>query len=216
MLSPKELDNIYTGKSGFVIGGGPSLKPYLNNEKVITFLQSNITIGCNRAYEFLTPSYTVVGDPWFSVFYREQLEQLTCPLFLPDSTRKLQKKDVYYLQRQSTAKPYVPLSFSQPISFTNNCGVLATRIAHLFGCNQLYLLGMDLHTTPEGTHYHSGYPQPDRNASESRYRQFTEIFITTIKEMQEHGRIIISCSPTSPLNEIIPYEPLEELVYRLG
>lgn len=92
-----------------------------------------------------------------------------------------------------------------------NSGYCALQLAILLRAQKVYLLGVDL-TVQKNTHYHDWYC--------TRRERFVRVLGDYLKHWENGLRQIqagtdvevISCSPISPLNEIIPYIPYEEVL----
>ena len=210
MIPLDRLTNYFQDAPVFVIGGGPSLKPYIQNETITNFLKTQVTLGCNRMFEWFSPTMAVIMDAWFFANYKAQIAQLPCPFFIPDHVKDI-LPNMYKVRKFRSTTDHIPTSFAQGVSVSNNCGVYATRIAYLLTRGPIFLLGMDLTHHPKDTHWHSTYSDPKRNSTSHRYQQFVRVFLETVQKMRAAERIIVSCSPASPLNAHIPYKSLDDV-----
>lgn len=211
---PQRFDNRHVGHPGFVIGGGPSLRPYLKHQALTAWLQQQVTVGVNRAYEWFTPTYLVVGDKWFLNQYTSILSQLPCLTFVPDNIQQVPLwANMVVFYKDARGYTQHPASLGQQISCSNNTGTIALRIAGVMGCNPIYLLGVDLQVTEDGqTHFHTGYG-PQRQPSAQRFGQFRTEYCKAITELDRYGIQVRSCSAVSSLNTVIPYDNLERLYH---
>lgn len=206
-------DNFYEGRRGFVVGGGPSISEYDKN--LLTKLDSEIVIGTNKSYKIINPTYTVIGDSWYYDTFTEEIELLKHEVIFP-STIKLRQILNHYviLNRKDQPDKEVPTSFKNPISFKNNAGCTALRVAYLLGCNPIYLVGIDcrLELEPDRvrTHWHEYYPQ-NRRPSKDRLKVFYNLWTDLIGKMSE-SRKIYSCSPTSELNKFVEWIDLKNVL----
>ena len=91
----------------------------------------------------------------------------------------------------------------------DNSGFCAMQLAVLLGYTEIYLLGIDLHATPQATHFHGGYGQPFQRFESDLERYYT-YFKTALEELaiKKPDVKVYSCSPSSRLNNIIPYVKL--------
>lgn len=217
-----ELNNKYKDKSCFIIGGGYSLKETVDDLLITMMMESRLTLGVNLAYKWFTPSYLVIGDDYFWLKYIKDLEVLNCQIFVPDRFSNYKKySHVIPIMKSYNRKELVTYSFLSPFLIGSNTGLLALRIAYALGCNPIYLLGIDLRIDLKQTHWHSGYPDPERHPKQERYNIFVDDWRKTILLMQEpcintgdKGRDIISCSAVSILNDILPYQSLWSVLYQ--
>jgi len=222
----KKFDNLYGGRRrGFIIGGGPSITKLQNNGFDFARLEGEITIGVNKAYNLLTPTYLFFGDTWFWKQFKDEIVDVECIKFCPDNVARKGKidctkhPDVYVINRDSGQGCHirvVPESLDTRVSFWNNSGVSALRIAHVLGLKPLYLVGFDMYMQDEEgrTHFHNDYVG-HRVAATSivRYEQFYQAFEATIKALREKLVRIYSCSPVSKLNDLIPFKDLNDLTF---
>ncbi len=92
----------------------------------------------------------------------------------------------------------------------NNSGYCALQLAILMGFDEIYLLGVDLELDGGKTHYHKGYRSHPAKRMKQNLIEYKKHFIKGVAEAKEEGEVIISCSPNSALNGIIPYTKLSE------
>lgn len=224
---PEQFDNLYLGKTrGFVLGGAPSIKDLIDEGFDFSRLAGEVTIATNKAYDLLTPTYLVIGDSWFWKHFQHEILQLKCIKFCPSNVARkgrvdcAQNPDIYVVRRDSEQGCHLPGrvapdSFKRPVSFWNNSGVSALRLAHILGLHPIYLVGFDMYLEDEEgrTHFHSAY-SPERVAATTvcRYDNFLQAFEVTIKEMRRKLIRIYSCSPISRLNPLIPFKDIREVV----
>lgn len=234
-LDPKKYDNCYLNESGYIIGGGHSIRELVKSGFDFKKLNNSITIGVNKAYDLLVPTYVIIGDPWFWKNFCHEIRQIDCLKIIPDNVIKscrITDKDVYGIKRYLGSwktTSIISQSFTEEISFWNTTGTAALRVAYIMGLNPVYLIGIDCAVSNEKgqTHFHNGYVGSNRNSSikpnqitekwkkqmRSRYGNFYRSFAETIKYMKirRKGFIVYSCSPISKLNDIIPYKNLHTL-----
>ena len=206
---PESFDNIHQGRPGFLIGGGPSLRPYLTNASVTSWLQTQITFGANRAYEWFAPTYLAVCDKWFLNTYEKQLKELPCLLFVSDNIQQSPWKNMVIFYKDGRNEQELPASLRYKISCSNNTGTTALRLLAMMGCNPLYLLGVDLREPSQNiSHFHSGYG-PKRMPSAQRLKNFEDAYRKTLLALNNKNIACFSCSAVSPLNNLIPFKKLE-------
>jgi hypothetical protein len=213
------MDNTHKGKRGFVIGGGPSIKRFLRNDHITTLLRNEIAVGVNKAYTWFTPTYLVAGDQGFiKTFWKSELEQLDCVKFFAKDCfpKDYDTTNVHLLERiiepNDPRTHELPKSLFLPISFWQNSGAIAIRIAYLLGLNPLYLLGFDGGFKKNNEkNFHSDYLKVGYRGCDSYwYSIATDVLKILIKKLQEVGIKIYSCSEKSTLNSIIEYVPLSQ------
>lgn len=154
---PKATNNSETGETKqiwndevvYIIGGGPSLKHFdwsrLEGKKVIAI---------NRAFEVL-PNADVLywTDSRFYKWYRKEINKfpglkITCRSFHDKPS------DVVLLKANNAIKMDIRPGF---ISHGNNSGYGAINLAVKLGAKKIYLLGYDMKSNTNDSHWHSGY-----------------------------------------------------------
>lgn len=211
--NPRTYDKKHEGKRAFIIGGGPSVSTILDSGfDFKKEFKDEITFGINKAYHLLMPTYLVFGDAYFWNHFGTEIKKLSCMKIVPDNIIHNYRDDtMIILKRSQTPKDVLPVSLAAPVSFINNSGLAALRIAYAMGCNPVYLIGIDVKITEDGkTHYHDFYSGL-RVTPPSRYRQFYNEFDRTITALKGKCEVF-SCSDISALNNLIPYIPIQEVV----
>ena len=200
-------DNAYKGQRGFIIGGGPSVSSI--DADIFDQLSTEIVLGINKAHKIIKPTFTVVGDKWYYNNFTEEIEKLDHPVILPSNIPLRQKKDHYIvLTRKDRRSLVLPTSLESPISFRNNAGCTAFRIAYLLGLNPIYLIGIDCRIVELKTHWHNHYTE-NRKPNADRLRRFYNTWVELLEEAKKNEVITYSCSVVSELNQIIDYVNLE-------
>jgi len=210
------FDNKHQGQRGFVIGGGPSIRFTAEDGFDFDVLKSEITVGANKAYKLFTPTYLVWGDKNFYRRYKQDIQKLECTMFLSNhdtpGEEDAPKDDPRFIRLQRVldghGRHHVPTTFAGPVSFWQNSGLIALRIAYLLGLNPIYLLGMDLKKFENAAWFHDGYDfskGPGENWFNLVHTNFVRFF------EQVEGVDIYSCSSISSLNKVIPYVDIKTL-----
>lgn len=210
----RDLTDKHKNQRGFLIGGGSSLLTLQESGFDFSRLQSEVIVGVNKAYKLLIPTYLVFGDNAFIKNFTQEIYALPCVKFAPhDILRGYSHPTLYGVQRGNRESDTLPRGLSAPISFINNSGVGALRITYTLGCNPIYLLGIDLSVNTAGdTHFHQDYKAIGRKTRPESYTAFQREYIKVITALRAHHIDVISCSPISKLNDIIPYVPIEEVL----
>jgi hypothetical protein len=213
LLALRSLNKLHEGQRGFLIGGGPSLKTLQESGFDFTRLSNDIRLGINKAYKLLELSYLVFGDEIFQKTFFDELEKVECLKFAPnDIMRGKVLPNLRLLRRGSNYQEVLPRGLDGPVSFINNTGVAGLRILYCLGCNPIYLLGVDLGSNTNGeTHFHMDYESLKRPVPKDRYKAFYTEYVRTIHALRTRNVSVISCSPASLLNTLIPYVPIATL-----
>jgi hypothetical protein len=218
-LVDNRFDGIHRGQRGFVIGGGPSILDLMDNGFSFEKLSDDITVGANKIYIYLIPTYLLWTDPYFWNTFHHELDELDCIKFCPDFVvLKTKKKEIdAYIFRGDDIKgdKTYALSMTDIIPAWRNTGVTALRIAVILGLNPIYLLGMDCRKEDDKgrTHCHNEYDK-DRisKTKPETFDFFAEDFIETVADLTKIDIKVYSCSPTSQLNDSIEYKDIMEIV----
>lgn len=209
-----DLINIHKGQTGFIIGGGYSIKQILENQSAISFINEHIVIGTNKAYKFFDLDYLVCCDPHFWKNYKHEIKNLETIKFCPsiiknvDEVKNLHKFNIKHART-------VPSDFNL-IKIENNTGVAAIRIGYLLGLNEIYLLGFDLCKVEVGNekikNFHDGYDKErEEKVTDDKLQEHYEEIRHTINEITKLYNIkFYSCCEYSPLNNDIPVVEIDK------
>lgn len=218
----KWFDKAHRNKRGFVLGGGPSILQLKEEGFDFSLLKDEITIGTNVAYNLFVPNYLIWMDKYFWDNFGRKTRTIDCVKFCPDhimKSCKIEDEDIYAIRRwsgQGSDNGALTESFSDPMSFWNNSGVAALRIAYMLGLRPIYLVGVDL-TKTDGkgnTHFHKEYEkQRVGKTGILRYGQFYRAFERTIKALKKRSVRVYSCSPISELNNVLKVVDIKELLH---
>jgi hypothetical protein len=204
----------------FVLGGGPSLKDFDFHK-----LTDRETIVTNKSIlEVSSPSYFISVDYTFPrKIGIARFGQIKAPkIFVADFSHSfLTEKNgqivderfnlIYHLNDFNVVvKSYradgIGYSFDDFRTGLNS-GFCALQLAVILGYEKIYLLGVDL-TVTDRTHFHSGYGESLQTFSE-KLRLYENYFRKGLLELSGSRTKVISCSPTSNLNDVIPYKNIE-------
>lgn len=203
----------HRGKSGVVIGGGFSLKKQTNNLPPLK--EHHIIIGVNKAYKLLTPHYLWFSDQNFWIEFSFEIQDLhDCIVFFPaeytevkggsqgtfipvETERTLRSENQLLIQKQK-----------RKLLLTGGSGLCGLRIASFLGLDPIYLLGMDCCISENGNqHFHTDYDDKSWGlACPKWYENCFYHFKETLKILNKVR--VISCSPNSRLNTLIPYKDI--------
>ncbi len=91
-------------------------------------------------------------------------------------------------------------------------GYGALQLAILLKYKEVYLLGYDM-CVHDQTHYHGRYGERKKELFQKKLDGYFKLYREAIQEIREKTRVkVFSCSPTSRLNELIPYVSIEEVL----
>jgi len=183
-----KIEPIWDNETVYIVGGGPSLSDFdwkkLEGKKVIAI---------NRAFQVL-PNADVLywTDSRFWKWYSTEIKRfkglkVTCRPYSPTSN------DVILLKATNN-KPYE----ADPghISHGNNSGYGAINLAVKLGAKKIYLLGYDMESNPNKTHWHSGY---DAKHNHSIYMKMMASFSSLAPVLKQMGIRVFNANPKSKL-----------------
>lgn len=148
----------WSGRDCFLIGGGPSLRdPFF-----VKFLDEYIctrkflSIGINKAFVWNpTINYSMDYSFWKDIKQQKDwIDYKGLKVFL--RRRKDTFDDSIYVVNEINEKK-ISLDLKAGIYPGNNSGFGGLMLAIALGCKRIWLLGYDLMTTKEHTHWHGGY-----------------------------------------------------------
>lgn len=213
-------------KEVYIIGGGPSLKKFdfeLLSEKDTIVVNKSILDIPNANY-FVTVDYTFLrkvgspklgGDTVAKVFVACLHFDYMCEEegIITDSRTgmkyDLSAFDVIIKSRRADGIGYSLGDFRNGL----NSGYCALQLAVILGYKKINLLGIDLQVDSNQaeliTHYHGGYGQ-DPYKFAMKLEEYYVHFVGGLQRLKDETDIeVVSLSPTSRLNEVIPYRELK-------
>lgn len=181
-------EKIWDNETVYIVGGGPSLKSFKWDK-----LKCKNVIAINRAYEML-PGATVLywTDSRFYKWYKDDINKFkglkyTCRPFNDKPS------DVKLLKPTSAMKIDIRPSF---ICHGNNSGYGAINLAIKLGAKKIYLLGYDMNSSPNTTHWHDGYTVKHNHTI---YQKMIKYFDTMPSELKKLGVQVFNANPKSQL-----------------
>lgn len=213
-MNLKAFDNKHAGNRGFVIGGGPSIFPLLlRSDMSIKGLEREITVGANKAYKILEPTYLAICDWRFCVLYGKEMTQeapytykFTKDTYLPKMGVAVPNLYGLKVDGDRMGQGFLTHSFEDPMTFPN-AGGTALIIAYMLGLNPIFLVGIDCCSDRNMTHFHNDYDEKDQaeRIKTGLYTRMMLVFEPLLKQLKKKGVTVYSCSSISALNDLIPY-----------
>ncbi|MHA2023966.1 MAG: hypothetical protein ACTSWQ_09930 [Candidatus Thorarchaeota archaeon] len=222
------MAKMVSGRECFIVGGGPSLKGFdfnlLVGKEVIVVNKAIIHVP--GAKYFVTVDYTFLRKVNFSKLLTPSISKvfIACLHFdyivekggmivdtRSNTVYDLSDFDVVVKSRQAEGFGYRFFDFRNGY----NSGYCALQLAVILGYKRINLLGFDLQVVkdqgPVFTHYHGGYGQ-NVNKFETCLEKYLRCFLTGLDQLNRETDVkVISLSPISKLNEVIPYKEVEEV-----
>jgi hypothetical protein len=183
------INKRHEGEAIYIIGGGASLTGFDFSK-----LDGKITIACNRAIQFFTPTYMVYMDDQFYEWYEDDIKAFD-GLKFSHSWNKYRDNVIF-------ANNLGPLGlsedFKEGLMHGGNAAFLALNLAYVMGGDPIYILGVDMCYSDERTHFHDGYPKED-TIGEKRFDHMIRAFDYASGIFDERGVKVYNCSGISKL-----------------
>ena len=167
-LSKVVQSGSWKGRRCFLIGGGPSLKCFkparIENELTIginkSIIKFNPTINYSMDIKFHDSLLTLDSTDPEGMLIKERWNNYKgIKVFLRLTPKQLYMQEVYLVEK--IHKRTISFDLDKGIYPGGNSGFGALMLAIALGANPIYLLGYDLKTTENRTHWHNGYPHQD-------------------------------------------------------
>lgn len=196
------ITNEYKGKRCFIVGGGASISYLIEHGLDVSKLICNeITVGTNKSYLLGKSTYHVVMDS--SYYSKDKINLLHQNLLVSDSIgRDNTETKLTVIKRSNKSNTSISNTFEEGLYDGKSSGYLAMNVAHVMGCNPIYLLGIDL----VGKHFHDGYGAAKDLSLPKEHRVIEREFRKGVECVKSKGVPVVSLSHISVLNDIIPYD----------
>jgi len=224
LYSKQKDDNIC-----FVVAGGPSLRDFnfdLLNSKT-TFVSNKTLFDVPNANYFVTTDYTFLNFLKKNNLYAEWKQNESEKFFVANCIAEViqnkngQITDTRYnlhyelkdFDNIIICKSAKDVGFNyEHFNSGYNSGFCSFQLALIMGYKTIYLLGMDMNCNEE-THYHGGYGK-SLDKMNQNLMNYSKHFKEVLKKLkiERPDLNVISCSPISSLNEIIPYKNIEKIL----
>jgi hypothetical protein len=203
-ISEVLTSNDWSGKRCFIIGGGDSLRNFS-----YSCLDNELTIGINRAFEVCDSTINYSMDAFFHNWMQSEAST-------DKGAKRLQKWKEFrgfkvFLENPGTnfgmdnfivkrrAERSISLSLKRGIYGGNNSGFGALMLAIALGSKEIYLLGFDMKTQGERTHWHEGYPGQNKERMARVLPNFAKLFEEFAPHLSGQGIKIFNLNPDSAL-----------------
>lgn len=231
------LQNLYRGRSAFLVCGGPSFAKMPGRVQRILKRPAFLTMAVNNAPKVFRPNlWCSVDEP--DHFLRSIYLDPTIMKFQPvgkvnkalwDSDKwesmDVRVKDcpnVYYYSL--THDGYPDQFLSQPKYFWGFSGQggggrsvmhVAVKLLYDLGCRRIFLLGADFHMTPErGYSFEQARHAGSVKNNNDTYRKLNERFTVLRPQFEAAGLQVINCTPDSQLHSFarMPFMEAADMV----
>jgi len=202
-------DGIWKGRRCFIVGGGPSVKKF-----DLTRLRGELVIALNNSFahiDYPTILFSIDDCYWGQLELGDKHPTPLDPAII--KAYKTTKAFKVWVDITKTGYPSDDIlkvrfvghsAFSQSLycglGCGENTGYAAINLAYCLGVSELYLLGYDMQTDADRTHWHEGYGDAGRIPNMWTYKRFLSFF-PHIKNHLECPMRIINLNPDSALRE---------------
>ena len=208
MLQANDLLGRHAGHPGFVIGTGMSVSVLLDELLVPPqAFDEEIVLGCKQIHRDFKLSYWVCMDTAFHLREQNKIAQKSFTKFVPynesiDEDIPPDPNRISLPHKEPISSPDTVAESFDDLCIASDTGVIALRIAYLLGLNPIYLIGLSDNIYKGKLHYHS---ESKRIVAEQTVTTMGNELIPFIEAISEKGTQVISCSPISILNAVVPY-----------
>jgi len=184
----KEIQPIYKDQTIYLIGGGPSLKNFDFN-----VLKTKNSIAINKAYQVASfANFLYWSDFRFYQWFKEDIDNFKGFKV----TNKPKPIDDNIINLKDTGKLGIDIN-PHALRHGNNSGYAAINLAVHLGVNKIILLGYDMGSSGNATHFHNGY---DTKTDEKVYKNnMLPCFESLVDELKELKIEIWNASKDSKL-----------------
>ena len=218
MINAKFFQDREKGRSAYIIGNGPSIRTHN-----LSLLMGRVVIGMNasplleRQHGFRAQYYTL-SDRRFLV---DSGKRPICCGDLPPYSYRILRGDLDVDDDQSAeiqgrtcyVRPLGRDGFSRNLRrgfyFGSTTTMLAIQLAYYMGCQDIYLLGVDMRYSDESPRFYSEeVPQMPDNLISVQLKNIADAY----RELKREGRHLMCCTESSFLRAYLPFMDYERSV----
>ncbi len=208
------VEKEWEDKPCYIIGGGTSLKPYVNS--LMGLNDKGYVIAVNDSYKHCDPDLIFTLDHTWLEKNHETIPSMPAVVYaaVAEDHERPDLGCVVYLKRRN--RNGIALLSTDPSAITNglNSGFGALNLAWLKGCKEIFLLGFDFKPGHGGnSHYHDGYKWYNPVATGNMFPKWAQLFHECAGQIKDAGVKVINCSDNSLLTAF-PYKPYREIFER--
>jgi len=222
-----DLDNIFAGESCILVGSAPSLKEqiHLLQDPRLT------TMAMNNAASMFTPTLWIGADPAQNysnaIFSVPSIMKFNyCNLSKPDrhtsrvggtGPRLLDLPNMYFIEGRANVKAEEYFAKGRQFVWWKNVFMVALQTLYRLGFKTVYLAGCSMKiSNSEQYAYDCKLDAEKVQYNQSVYRrQIHDLSrVLDVRRRQGVKFDVISCTPDSALNEIIPFIDLQDVTTR--
>lgn len=217
-------------KTCFIVAGGSSLKDFDFNllKNKTTFVSNKTIFDVPDVDYFITTDYTFLNflkkvnlyEKWKSLSSEKYFVANCISDFIKNEDGQITdlryglKYELQDFDDIIVCKSAKNVGFNfENFNSGYNSGFCSFQLALVMGYKTIYLLGMDMNCDGKDTHYHKGYGK-SRDRMQTNLMNYSKHFKEVLEKLKVNrpDLKIISCSPVSSLNEVIPYQDIKDVL----
>ncbi len=208
MKTIESLINRHKGRRALIIAAGSSIREYENKIEKFILEEKPIVIGINNITDFFIPNYHLwTNTKRFRNFGKNILHEseilLGAGIHLKTVREVLGPVD-YTLINFTDMKEGVPIGYEKGkiLGFFRTAGCLSIMIAHLMGCKDVSIVGMDGHTfhnykdVQAGVKSHHCYKENYKPFSKEMCIKKDQIIVGVLSSLKNYGINLKILTPT--------------------
>lgn len=185
-----KIQPIYKDKVIYIIGGGPSLKNF-----DWTLLKDKVKIAINKAFLYVPDAEVIYWTDYrFYKWYEKEITEFKGSKVT--NKNKPLKTDIINLR--DTGRSGLDMDPSS-LRHGNNSGFAAINLAVHYGAKKIVLLGYDMNSQANATHWHDGYTKISHNHKIYK-KSMIPFFSTLVEPLREAGVSVWNANPNSALD----------------
>jgi hypothetical protein len=216
-----DQDGLYQDEALFLLGGSPTL-----NELPLELLRTDgvITLGMNNVPCVFKPNLWICADKpqCFSphIHASPEIAKYTMisrrDLVVPGTGKKMREfPNMYFF---GATEKFTAANFLDPhrdLAWWRSVFPMALQLAHRLGFRKVFLVGCGFHMNKApGKQYawNTTLTSDQAQYSHNTYSKDVARLKVLMPTFQRHRFEVVSCTPGSAANSVLPYVPLEEAV----
>lgn len=209
--SKVDVENLWTGKEAFVVGGGPSLLPHLSILNSYSRTSGQKFVAANDSYKLCRCDAVVSSDFTWLEKRSEEFNSIHAPVFgiLSQDRPRPIVENLSYIK--AIDRGAFPTLSTDPEFITNglNSGFIALNYAFLKKPKRIFLLGLDFRPAADRSHCHAGYGWHSKENALRLYPKWAQIVDSVYDQVRAAGIEIFNCSDSGVL-KAYPHFPYEK------
>ena len=149
MKTIQKILNTEKGKNALIVGAGASINSH--KDKIEAFIEDkiDITFGINNMTSFIVPDYHVWTNRQRLLDFGDNIHKESKVMFgrnIPEKIRRKYSNDYVLIKYTDNEKEQMSFKNGVIRGYYRTAGCLSIMIAHLLGCKNIYIVGMDGYT----------------------------------------------------------------------